>query len=391
VERFPAVLIGGPPNSGKSVLTYNLTLALRERGVQHYVLRAAPDGEGDWACEARQSLVRTILVPRTWTPAFVGHVCESLAHRPLPLIVDAGGRPTGWQEAIFDHCTHAVLLTPDEPAHAVWLDLAGRHDLILLADLRSELNGVDLVAAARPVLEGVIAGLEWGRPVEGPTFDALTERLSRLFAYDAEELRRSHLASAPAETAIDLDRLAHTLGVRFIGERAIWEPCHLPLLIAYLPEAVPLALYGRGPNWLYTAAALLAHPEPFYQFDACLGWVAPPALCLCPPPPGSPVRVDRQLRPGHVHLTVTLAKARLDYAEVEGLAVPPIPSDLGVAISGKLPLWLYTALALAYAPRAAWLAVYQPQWGDKAIVVSSRTPEPLVGEKVVSPPQAVRG
>ena len=63
MELFPAVLIGGPPNSGKSVLTYNLTQALRERGIQHYVVRAAPDGEGDWVSEADRSLVRTILVP----------------------------------------------------------------------------------------------------------------------------------------------------------------------------------------------------------------------------------------------------------------------------------------------------------------------------------------
>ncbi len=49
MELFPAILVGGPPHSGKSVLTYSLTQALRRRGVDHYVLRAAPDGEGDWA------------------------------------------------------------------------------------------------------------------------------------------------------------------------------------------------------------------------------------------------------------------------------------------------------------------------------------------------------
>ncbi len=393
MQLFPAVLVGGPPNSGKSVLTYNLTQALRERGIQHYVLRAAPDGEGDWASEADQSLMRTILVPQAWTPAFVDHVCGSLAHRPLPLIVDVGGCPTAWQEAIFDYCTHAVLLTPDESAHATWLDLVNRHNLILLADLRSELHGVNQVVATQPALKGVIAGLEWGERIGGPTFEILVERIARLLAYDPDKLRRFHLTCAPVETAIDLDRLARILGVPFTGDKAVWQPHYLPHLLDYLPEATPVGLYGRGPNWLYTAVALLAYPEPFYQFDARLGWVTPPTLRLGVPPADAPVQVHSQPRGGHTHLAFTITKAYLDYMEAEGLVTPPVPPDQGVVLSGKLPLWLYTALALAYAPRAPlpWLAIYQPQWGDGAIVVSSRNPELPAGNLVVSPPPEADG
>jgi CRISPR-associated protein Csx3 len=386
MELFPAVLIGGPPNSGKSVLTYNLTQALRERGIQHYVVRAAPDGEGDWVSEADPRVVRTIKVPRTWTVAWVEHVCESLARRPLPLIVDVGGRPTAWQECIFDYCTHAILLTPDDSAHAAWLEMVDRHNLRWIADLRSELHGVDRVTESQPLLRGTIAGLEWGRRIGGPVFEPLVERIARLFAYAPDELRRSHLLSAPVENAIDLDRLARTLGVPFTGDKAVWEPHHLRQLFDYLPEATPLGLYGRGPNWLYAAAALLAHPEPFHQFDARLGWVRPPALRLGAPPVDAPVQVHPQPRRDHTHLAFTLAKAYLDYTEAEGLLTNPVPPGQGVVLSGKLPLWLYTALALAYAPRASWLAVYQPHWGDEAIVVYTRTAEPALGDRVVSPP-----
>lgn len=386
MELFPAVLIGGPPNSGKSVLAYNLSLALRERNVQHYVLRAAPDGEGDWVAEADEELVRSILMPRHWTPAFVEHVCASLARRPLPLIVDVGGRPTAWQEAIFDHCTHAILLTPDEEAHSRWLELVNRHNLILLADLRSELAGVDRVTAVQPVVEGVIAGLEWGARIGGPTFDALVERLSRLFAYDPERLRRSHLAAAPVDNVIDLDRLARTLHVPFSGGRAAWSPNYLPAVLDYLPEATPLGLYGRGPNWLYAAVALLAWPEPFYQFDARLGWIAPPVLRPGTPAAQSPLRAVLQVRADHVHLAFTLTRAHLDYTEAEGLEVPPVVAAQGVVISGKLPLWLYTALATAYAPGARWVGIYQPQLGDRAVVVGSHDSQLSAGMLVVSPP-----
>ena len=52
MAHFNAILIGGPPHSGKSVLTYSLTQTLRQQGIDHYVLRACPDGEGDWSNEA---------------------------------------------------------------------------------------------------------------------------------------------------------------------------------------------------------------------------------------------------------------------------------------------------------------------------------------------------
>lgn len=383
MQLFPAVLIGGPPNSGKSVLTYNLSQALRQRGVQHYALRAAPDGEGDWASEADQALVRTILVPRAWTPGFVDHICQSLAHRHLPLIVDVGGRPAEWQEAIFDHCTHAILLTPDESSHATWLDLISRHTLILIADLRSELEGTDTITAEQPILQGTIAGLERGHQIGGPTFAALTERLARLFAYDAAELRRAHIASAPVETAIDLDRLARSLGVTFVGEKALWEPQHLPAVLNYLPGATPLAIYGRGPNWLYAALACLASPAPLYQFDVRLGWITPPKVSLGLPPAASPLQAHPQPQTDHILLVLTVPTAYLDYSIAQEWIVPPIPPEQGLVLSGKLPLWLWTALAAAY-KETLWLAIYQPQLGDKAIVVSSRTPDVLPGCAIVT-------
>ncbi|RLC55101.1 MAG: hypothetical protein DRI80_18300 [Chloroflexota bacterium] len=386
MELFPAVLIGGPPNSGKSVLTHNLTQTLRERGVQHYVLRAAPDGEGDWASEADLSLVRTILVPRAWTLAFVEHVCQSLAHRHLPLIVDIGGRPAAWQEVIFDYCTHAVLLTPDSPSHTMWLDLVRRHNLLLLADLRSELRGVSVVTATRPLLRGVIAGLEWGSRIRGPTFDALVERIARLFAYDRDELCRSHLISAPVENAVDLDRLARTLGVPFTGEKATWQPHHLPCLLDYLPEATPLGLYGRAPNWLYATVALFTRPAPFYQFDVRLGWVTPPTLRLAPPTPDAPLQARLIPRDDHTWLEFAVPRAYLDYDDAGGLAVPPIPADKGVVLSGKLPHWLYTGLALTYAPLVPWLAVYQPQLGC-AVVVYSADETRTIGDRIHDLPQ----
>lgn len=381
MELFPAILIGGPPHMGKSVLTYSLTHALRERGVPHYVIRAYPDGEGDWANESDQKLVRRIRVKGKGTPRWVDRICRDIAARHLPLIVDVGGRPTPDQERIFDCCTHSILLTGDQTAHATWEAMLARHGLIPLADLRSQLTGQARLAETGPVLRGLITGLERGTTAAGPTFAALVERVARLFAYDPAELRRTHLVLAPAETTVDLDRLARTLGVPLAGEKATWEPEHLPALLDYLPVGVPLALYGRAPNWLYAAVALLACPADFYQFDPRLGWVTPPSLHLGTVPADAPLQARTTRHADHIHLEFLIPAAYLDYAEAHGLTVPPLPAGMGVTLSGKIPHWLYTGLALAY--RAApWIAVYQPQ--IEAAVVCHTLGDPPIGARVSS-------
>jgi CRISPR-associated protein Csx3 len=377
VQHFPAVMIGGPPNSGKSILAYNLSQALRKAGVQHYVLRAAPDGEGDWAHEADQALVRTILVPQKWTPDFVEYVCQSLDQRHLPLIVDVGGRPASWQEIIFDHCTHAILLTPDEASRMIWQALVVRHNLVLLADLHSELQGPDVVTTTSPILIGKISGLERGVPISSPTFEALVECIAHLFDYDPGQLRRSHLATAPVETSVDLDRLAHSFGIPFEERKAVWSPRHLSRLLSYLPQGEPLGLYGRGPNWLFTAVALHAQPATFYQFDVRLGWVAPPELLLGLPPSDVPLQCSQHAQANCVELKFTKSRPYLDYSEILGMTIPIPPLGKYLILNSQIPHWLLTGLAIAYR-NAPLLAVYQPQAGK--VVVSSHVPEFAPGD-----------
>lgn len=381
MELFPAVMIGGPPHSGKSVLAYSLTQALRRRGVAHYVLRAFPDGEGDWANEADQALVRRIRVKSQITPDWIDYMCRDIVNRHLPLLVDVGGRPTPWQEAVFDHCTHALLLTPNQEHRELWHDLAGRHDLIPVADLHSVLAGPQFVETHRPVLRGQISGLERGQSAHGPTFEALVDTLAQLFAYDEAELRTAHLSLAPTDLVVELGRIGQALGFGRDSQR--WQPAHLPQLLDYLPPGTPLALYDRGPNWLYAALAGHAHPAPLFQFDVRLGWVEPPALTLSPASPDAALITQVVERPAHTRLEFSLAGGYLDYGEAEGLTVPPAPAERGVVLSGKLPLWLWTALARAYGT-APWLAVFQPPLGGQAVVVASRDAQQPVGSLVAS-------
>jgi CRISPR-associated protein Csx3 len=378
MELFPALLIGGPPHSGKSVLAYSLSHAFRQRGLEHYLLRACPDGEGDWANEIDQAQVRLIRVKHGYDQEWVDYMTRDIGRRHLPLLVDVGGRPQLWQEPIFSACTHALLLAPTAEALAEWRDLARRNGLTILAELHSSLSEPAALWESSPLFKGRLAGLERGQVAGGPVFEALVTRLAPHFSYPAEELRRIHLDSAPTPNTLDLEEMARLLHVPFLARKATWQPGHLSALLYHLPAGEALALYGRGPNWLYTAVALHSQPAPFSQFDPRLGWVTPPSLVVDHPTANAPVTVTTQpLKGGGLRLDFSLATPYLDYAEAQGLTVPAVPPEQPLALSGKLPLWLTTALALTY--RAApLLAVYQPQVG--AVVVQSRLPGYKVGD-----------
>src|SRR5579859_8086129 len=110
LPTLPAVLIGGPPHAGKSILFYSLTHALRERGIRHHAIRACPDGEGNWTQESDEKTVSQIRIKGDWSDDFVKRVCSDLEHRCLPLLVDMGGHPKESQTCILRQCTHSLLL-----------------------------------------------------------------------------------------------------------------------------------------------------------------------------------------------------------------------------------------------------------------------------------------
>lgn len=395
MEPFPAVLIGGPPHSGKSVLVYSLTQALRQAHTPHYVLRACPDGEGDWANEADQILVRTIRVKGDFTETFMGRAAGYLQNRHLPLLVDVGGKPTLAQEAVFAHCTHAILVIGDRAEDpnayardlAVWRQRMTRQGVSIIGEIRSQLSGENSLAAAEPIVQGTLTGLERGKTAVGPTFVALVARLNGLFNFTEAELTRLHLAQAPVELTLDLPALARTLG----AADGFWQPEFLPQLWEYLPQGKPLAIYGRAPNWIYALLGLLAYPAPVWLFDARLGWRQPPTLPMKTENDAagqSGWQVNR-----HVYATRTLLdmKTHSQYLDIESaheLPLIELPPERGVILSGKIPHWLMMAAARQIAPTVPWLAVYQPPLGGAVVITPNAADHPLGYVIPISPPSS---
>jgi CRISPR-associated protein Csx3 len=362
------VLIGGPPQAGKSVLSYSLKQALSQQGIECYLLQAAPDGEGDWFLQAAPQVAQAERRKGAYTPDWIEHMRRDIAYRPLPFLVDVGGRPTPRDQPIFDQCTHAILLGHDEGSLAEWQAMAERYNLILIGRLISRLEGQSILQARQPVVEGTISQLIRGQPGQGPVFAALLQRVQALFTYSADELLNIHWNQAPTDTIIDIP----TMHRQIFPERSevYWQPADLAQVFDYLPAAKALALYGRGPGWLYAAIAALVSPQHFYQFDARLGWVTPISF-VAESAPHPDLKLVQALTEAYLHLELSLPDHYVEYEPQVRLSLPAPDQNRGVILAGKLPNWLYTSLTLYYQPVAAWVALYTPHL-DRAIIVASR-------------------
>ena len=383
MNLLPAILFGGPPHAGKSVLFYNLAKALRERAIPHYAIRACPDGEGNWFHELDQDRVRLIRVKGAWSGDFVKRICLDIERRHLPLLVDIGGRPTERETCLFRNCTHSLLLLrSDQQDNAnFWRHLVKVNGLLPLAELSSQLSGASSIDADGPVIKGTFAGLERGSIVHGALFEALVERIALLFtSYTLEELEQTKLDMAPVELVANLDTFLQA----WAPHSRRWEREMIPRLLAELPADTPLAVYGPGPNWLYGALAAHAGRQPLYQFDPRIGWVAPPPLQISTD--NTPeVQIELHAYDKVTVLSMRIMTDHLDYLQADHLPFPPVPKEKGLILDGRFPHWLLTAVVRLYKNiGVAWIACRQIQL-EGAVVVTSHTTGIVPGDLVALP------
>lgn len=360
---LPAILLAGPPHSGKSVLAYLLSQHLRQARVPHILLRAAPDGEGDWSYESPEEVRVRQRQKGLYTADLIEDLTRAVRSRILPMLVDIGGRPREEQFQLFDACTHVIHLwreTDDRREWETWLE---ERSLIPIASLYTQLEPPDRLDPGPGPLRGVITGLNRANPQPGLTFERVLQRVQGICSYPPGTLQAEHLRRAPHDAPLfTVAQLARDLDIIRPGQELWWAPEHLAGLRELVPSGEPLALYGRGPVWLYAALAAHVAPAPFYLFDArYYGWMAPPPVILDSDraneeftlsalPEGQDIPLKFERRQKHYVLTPL------------PVHVPSLPPDRRVILDGPMPIWLFAALAQGLRSQAA-LATYEPRTG----------------------------
>lgn len=354
---LPAILIGGPPHAGKSVLSYYLSQRLRMLGLPHYLLRTAPDGEGDWFQEGDPETMQALRRKGSWSSSWVSIQCSHVQERQMPLLVDVGGLPTEEQKHIFAACTHAILLTKTPADHAAWLQDTRHFQLALLADLSSQKNGVTRLALADGVLTGEMCRLERGVLLNSwhgsASFELLVGQVADVFLAGKDPTYQLLTTSLPSDAQLfDFDVLARNLYPADPQHKFAEE--NQAEILARVPAQIPLASYGRIPAWL--VAPLGVARDVRWQFNTRVGWVRAPSLSIAAPDVDVNIantQIHCQMEPAGSH-AIKLRITRLPGVDtftpgsVTGDLLPFVSPASEVILDGPSPFWLTLAIARAY-------------------------------------------
>lgn len=139
------IALVGPANSGKSVLLRELRNTLNEKsGIDfrenYFIIRACPDGEGDWFGDINSELGKTLRFKNMFDDNFVDKITESIINtkkNKRVILVDCGGKIDIKNQKIFNECTDAVIISSDPDKTKEWYGAIRICGLNLLAEVES--------------------------------------------------------------------------------------------------------------------------------------------------------------------------------------------------------------------------------------------------------------
>jgi CRISPR-associated protein Csx3 len=162
----PALMVVGPPNSGKSLLCHALFQALLPTHPNVYLQRAHWDGEGNWILELNQA---TEADRETFKRQYKGQLSSNffpnharsilqLRRQKDLVIVDVGGKVQPEKQPILEACSHFLIISsqPEEIDH--WYEFChDRGNLAPVAIVHSLLDAGEVIHLQEPYLE-----ISWG-------------------------------------------------------------------------------------------------------------------------------------------------------------------------------------------------------------------------------------
>ncbi|MEM8806717.1 MAG: CRISPR-associated ring nuclease Crn3/Csx3 [Cyanobacteria bacterium P01_G01_bin.38] len=186
----PALLIVGPPDSGKSVLSHQLFGALIKDHPDIYLQRAHWDGEGNWILELPEDATETdreafkLANKGTLTERFFpyqGQAIINLRQQKALVIVDAGGMVQPEKRSILEACTHYLIISSKPEEINPWHEFCRKQEnLMPIATIHSTLEYTNKILRCEPFL-----ALRCGPWVQGQTKaipNLLLERIQALVA-----------------------------------------------------------------------------------------------------------------------------------------------------------------------------------------------------------------
>lgn len=124
-ELAAAVMVVGPPDSGKSRLARALFEALLPEHPNIYLQRAHWDGEGNWTLDLppEEAKILKHQYRGSFTPEFFSFHAQAilaLRRQKSLVIVDVGGKVDPQKQPILEACSHYLVVSRDPEAIPLW-------------------------------------------------------------------------------------------------------------------------------------------------------------------------------------------------------------------------------------------------------------------------------
>lgn len=161
-NREPHKIIAflGNPHTGKSVFLRVVRNKLKEllhpdvfcRDV--FVVKACPDGEGDWFAELGENDGKIYRYKNRFDFDFADRISkdiEIISKEKTKLLVDCGGKIDHFNQIILNKCTTAIILGTDENSISEWRGAAKLCGLEILCEVFSSNQNVSFVVNTNPL------------------------------------------------------------------------------------------------------------------------------------------------------------------------------------------------------------------------------------------------
>jgi len=168
-KHYIAIAIIGPPHSGKSVLIHKIRQQIANYidGVflqrNFYILRACPDGEGNWSDEVDSSYVKLLRYKNKFNDSFVNKILDhlsSISQSKKLILVDCGGIIDKYNQMIWNLCTHTIIVSNNNSLISEWRGAAKASNLNILAEIESRLENVSSVKETDTSLKLILGPLD---------------------------------------------------------------------------------------------------------------------------------------------------------------------------------------------------------------------------------------
>lgn len=158
-----ALLIVGPPDSGKSVLSHALFNTLLPDYPEVFLQRAQWDGEGNWILELPDTA--TAVDREAFKLAYKGELTDGFypyqaqailqLRRQKPLVlVDVGGKVQPEKQPILEACSHYLVISSVTEEIEKWHEFCrDRGNLRCIGAIASSLDRIEIIHRREPFLE----------------------------------------------------------------------------------------------------------------------------------------------------------------------------------------------------------------------------------------------